>query len=232
MKKIYLLLILPMMFLWACEKDTEDISEIQKIPTIKLKGPEKVYLKAAKLRSSYEEIGYKEEGATTDVGKIKIVNNIPENNIAPGVYYVKYIAVGDGVIRTEKYRTVVIYEDDGILSGIYTAKTSGWGEIHDKEAEVVISTVSDDGNGNKVYKCADMYASHFVFWKNGKYPWIVANSNDITIDDAGVITASSEMISTEVTGQRIDGEHVKWSAHSLAYSWITVEVELTKKNFK
>ncbi len=235
MKNKYLFLIIPLvLLLWSCEKETEDISQVKELPKITLKGKETVYLKAANLVSTWDEIGYQEEGATSSAGEIKIMNGIPENNIKPGVYYVKYIAVGDGVIETSKERKIVIYEDDGILSGIYSAKVSGIGETHE-DIEVVISTVSVDDAGNKVYKCSDMYASFFLYWRNGMFPFVVAPSSDITVDAGGTITASCAEVpgtggGASITGMRIDGDHLSWTTSSLTLGWLTVNVELTKQN--
>lgn len=246
MKKIYVLLIVSIAFLWACEKKTENISEIVEIPKIELKGSPVKYLKATKIDGlTFEELGYQEEGATSSTGeKVTIINNIPKNNIKPGTYFVKYVLTTSNGVIVNKNRKIIVYDDDGILSGIYTAKLTSWSgsqfpnEEQPDEIQVVIATKLNP-DGTKTYKCADLYASFFNLFLKGKY-WnnggSISPSEDIKIDASGKITGTGAAFfaiggSTAIfNGKKIDDDNLLWiTARADGNLW--VKLELTKKKF-
>ena len=132
MKKIqYIIIPAFLIFLFACKKETENVSEIKKVsyPEIKLNGPEGDSVIFLPLGSP----AYTEAGATKIDDITHAQSDLPYESMdvhtdSIGVYYVQYRAQNSNGFETERKRYIVVYNpadtaDD--YTGTYEQELTG-----------------------------------------------------------------------------------------------------------
>lgn len=145
MKKILYLSILSIITLFsACdEKDTEGISRITEYPIITVLGDDLIYVEKGST--------FSDPGATSSGGEEISITDIDTNQ--PGIYTVEYSAVNPDGLDGISTRTVVVYEEDAILAGVYEGIRVG------KNGGLVLIYTNGDGT----YSCTDLIGGYYQF---------------------------------------------------------------------
>lgn len=146
MKKIlYLSLFAIVALLASCDDDaTEGISRITEYPIITVLGDELIYVEKGST--------FVDPGATSSGGEEVKIDVVDTNK--PGIYTVEYAAVNPDGLDGVSTRTVVVYEEDGILAGVYDGirVSRGYGGM------VLIYT-----NGDGTYSCTDLLGGYYEY---------------------------------------------------------------------
>jgi hypothetical protein len=123
----YGLLILPILFLFSCEKETEGLSRITYYCDLNLKGNA---TEIVPLGSTFTEPGWEASENGVDVSNAVVVTGTVNTNVA-GLYTLTYSAINaDGFAKTVK-RQVVVCDDtpSPLESGIYTVSKGSYRHV-------------------------------------------------------------------------------------------------------
>jgi len=147
MKKLLYLSMLAIIALFSSCDDlaTEDISRITEYAVITPEGGDIVYVEKG---SSYTP------AATSSGGEeVRIKNDVDVDQ--PSIYSVVFTATNADGFDASKIQTVVVYEEDDVLAGVYDAIRVG------KNGGLVLIY----SNGDGTYSCTDLIGAYYEYGK-------------------------------------------------------------------
>lgn len=147
MKKILYLSMLSIIALFSSCDDigTEDISRITEYAVITPEGGDLIYVEKG---SSYTA------AATSSGGEeVRIKNDVDVNQ--PSIYSVVFTATNADGFDASTIQTVVVYEEDDVLAGVYDAIRVG------RNGGLVLIY----SNGDGTYSCTDLVGAYYEYGK-------------------------------------------------------------------
>ena len=213
MKKILYISLLAIITLFsACDdKETEDISRVTEYPIITVLGDDLIYVERGTT--------FVDPGATSSGGEEVLVDAVDTNQ--PGIYTVEYAAANADGIPGIATRMVVVYEEDGILAGVYDGirVTRGYGGL------TLIYT-----NGDGTYSCTDLLGGYYEY--GAGYGRAYSSATSRMELNGNVITAdpgkSTPWGPWDLSGGMKSGDVLTWKT-TLIGDGFGFDVQLTKK---
>lgn len=148
----YSLILISVLFFFACEKETEGISRVTFYTDLQLEGSAEMSVKQGE---TYVEPGYIAIENDEDVTD-KVQVNGTVNTSIPGAYSLSYVATNlDGFTKTVNRLVIVVPADASNIdvTGTYKGQRVGRGEAADA---CVISSLS-----NGVFKATDFFGGYY-----------------------------------------------------------------------
>lgn len=150
-KYLYLLIFLAAVVFTGCEKknlETEGLSTVTTYAIITIDGDATIFVPKGTT--------YTDAGATASGGEDVIVTN-PVNTASCGFYTVNYLAYNVDGFPAQNSRTVIVYEEDAIIAGVYD------GIRISKNAGGIVLIYP---NGAGAYTCSDLVCGYYEFGTN------------------------------------------------------------------
>lgn len=223
----YLGLIICSLLVASCEKETEDVSNVNKL-FFEIQGDETMLVT---LGSSYNEPGYKATFNGVDVTKeIKVLGDEVDAQTV-GVYNKEYAFYNKDNVKTSLYRTVIVCDPtvETDISGIYktTSTTSRDGTINYPGCTIKITKIAPG-----FFRVSDFLGGFYAEFRGYGASYACSgnmqlkNDNTLTLLSSSIIPDWGDTVSsvTDAVYNPADGT-ISWVTD---YAEMTFNVELKK----